>query len=66
MYLIKEASQLFNISRQLSANRYNMFTVQKLTEMKDLWTRTTNAAKDRLKDLKVHSILVAAFFNFIF
>jgi hypothetical protein len=29
------------------------FNVQKLTEMKDLWAKTSNAAKDRLKDLKV-------------
>jgi hypothetical protein len=30
-----------------------IFNVQKLTEMKDLWAKTSNAAKDRLKDLKV-------------
>ncbi len=30
------------------------FNVQKLTEMKDLWAKTSNAAKDRLKDLKVN------------
>ena len=31
-----------------------IFNVQKLTEMKDLWAKTSNAAKDRLKDLKVN------------
>jgi hypothetical protein len=34
-----------------------IFNVQKLTEMKDLWAKTSNAAKDRLKDLKVNKKL---------
>ncbi len=39
-----------------------IFNVQKLTEMKDLWAKTSNAAKDRLKDLKVKKQLRIFFF----
>jgi len=52
----KEVKDIIAKGEKLAAEaKAPEFLAKKLTEMTELWTRTTNAAKDRLKDLKGNS-----------
>lgn len=58
----KEVKDIIAKGEKLAAEaKAPEFLGKKLTEMKDLWTRTTNAAKDRLRDLKGNSSAWNAF-----